>query len=480
MKKHEEIIKEKIEGLTGKEVENIEIKSNMIISYIPFIYNDVFYISEEQKIVPVFKDIKSFEGSLNFSFIVFVQYKDNKSSKYCDLKLLKSVLINAEVIYPVLLVPNNELNNRDIEILDRLNNKKKDIIILGFKSPAKVMHVVNLLAFDSEDLLDSYTLINRDNTPLYRINDKYFDCLNNKMLEEYKKIPEEDLKYDINELIANIDIPIIFACMANTIVYNNIVIKYRDSYLLGKKISDKWIHALIDLKRKNIMVVSDRTIHCYNLDKNFKNKMKEHLFCLDKHNEFMPEFTPGTLIMDNESSKKGYIDHIDDNGDIVAIFNEFNGIPISNDNSAKQVEKIYKSSKEYKPILSKLSAKDFLDKNEIYMEGSIGGVILKSGRVIKGDINDGKCFKSSKEFEDLKDDEICYVPKMTGDYIPSLVKDVKDKSLLSHYNALAYTKESFLEITNQNKEQAAILYDMVEWEFPESLYAALVSDGNFK
>ena len=147
MKKYEEKIRKQIEELTGKEVENIKIENDMVIPHAPTRYNDVFNIIDA-KVIPIFEDPTKYvdEHRLDsyIKQIVFVQYKDNKSSKYCDLNLLKSVLLNTEVIYPVLLVPNNELNNRRIKILDRLNNKEKDIIILGFKSPAKAMNVVEL------------------------------------------------------------------------------------------------------------------------------------------------------------------------------------------------------------------------------------------------------------------------------------------------------------------------------------------------
>lgn len=65
--------------------------------------------------------------------------------------------------------------------------------------------------------------------------------------------------------------------------------------------------------------------------------------------------------------------------------------------------------------------------------------------------DNGYCFKDYKAFESKKG--ICYVPELT---------DHK------------YTYNDFLEIAKNNKELARTLFDLVDWQHPETLYNELL------
>lgn len=72
----------------------------------------------------------------------------------------------------------------------------------------------------------------------------------------------------------------------------------------------------------------------------------------------------------------------------------------------------------------------------------------------------GYIFKSDKSFEELKDDEVCYIPEYYA--------EVNDEDLLEDVDV--YTKTDFMKICGDIKWQASELYECVDWQHPETLY----------
>ena len=72
----------------------------------------------------------------------------------------------------------------------------------------------------------------------------------------------------------------------------------------------------------------------------------------------------------------------------------------------------------------------------------------------------GYVYKSNKDFDELADDEICYVPEYYDETDENgLLKDVT-----------AYTKLDFMELCDNIKWRAVFIYEGVDWQHPETLY----------
>jgi len=65
--------------------------------------------------------------------------------------------------------------------------------------------------------------------------------------------------------------------------------------------------------------------------------------------------------------------------------------------------------------------------------------------------DNGYCFKDYKAFKNRKG--TCYVPELTDN---------------------KYTYNDFLEIAKDNRELAQTLFDLVDWQHPETLYNDLL------
>ncbi len=72
----------------------------------------------------------------------------------------------------------------------------------------------------------------------------------------------------------------------------------------------------------------------------------------------------------------------------------------------------------------------------------------------------GYIYKSDKSFDELKDDEVCYMPEYYA--------EVNEKGLIVDVDI--YTKADFMEICEDIKWQASALYEFVDWQHPETLY----------
>lgn len=80
------------------------------------------------------------------------------------------------------------------------------------------------------------------------------------------------------------------------------------------------------------------------------------------------------------------------------------------------------------------------------MKHYIIGKILENGEIIKGETAQGFVYKNSKAFYD-KTDEICYVPEL---------RDV------------GYRYQDFMDMCGGSFEVARDLFDIVDWQSPES------------
>lgn len=107
--------------------------------------------------------------------------------------------------------------------------------------------------------------------------------------------------------------------------------------------------------------------------------------------------------------------------------------------------------------ISYLVLEDFYEQNKNNTHTKIGMLIYDDNNnpigIIKDNTQQGEVFKDQEAYETSLD-KICYI---------------------SEYGDLEsfYTKQGFLDITNGNQRQADILFDMVDWQFPESLYEEL-------
>ena len=88
------------------------------------------------------------------------------------------------------------------------------------------------------------------------------------------------------------------------------------------------------------------------------------------------------------------------------------------------------------------------------MKHYIIGEILENGEIIRGLSAQGEVYKNSKAFYE-KSNEVCY---------------------LSELNDYKYTYEDFLNIAYGSEEVAEFLFDIVDWQSPETLVEDCLSN----
>lgn len=72
----------------------------------------------------------------------------------------------------------------------------------------------------------------------------------------------------------------------------------------------------------------------------------------------------------------------------------------------------------------------------------------------------GYVYKSDKSFDELANDEICYIPEYYD--------ETDENGLLE--DVAAYTKLDFMELCDNIKWRAIFVYEGVDWQCPETYY----------
>lgn len=106
--------------------------------------------------------------------------------------------------------------------------------------------------------------------------------------------------------------------------------------------------------------------------------------------------------------------------------------------------------------------------NKSYLTREKIDTLLKQG-IKKRDFEDqigffctdqGYVYKSDKSFDELENDEICYIPEYYD--------ETDENGLLE--DVAAYTKLDFMELCNNIKWRAVFVYEGVDWQCPETYY----------
>lgn len=111
-----------------------------------------------------------------------------------------------------------------------------------------------------------------------------------------------------------------------------------------------------------------------------------------------------------------------------------------------------------------------MEDKEIWIKGDYG-VIYADGTVEKGHTDQGWVFKDYKAWE--LGHGICYIPELDGEYIEGIYKPKLEDG--EEY-AACYSKDGFLELVGGNEDLARLVFEMVDWQHPETLVDELYSD----
>jgi len=91
------------------------------------------------------------------------------------------------------------------------------------------------------------------------------------------------------------------------------------------------------------------------------------------------------------------------------------------------------------------------------LEGNntIGFFNKKTGKYVKGDGTQGKIYMNFTAFENQTND-VCYISELSD---------------------TQYKYSDFLKIAKGNKNLAKIIFDMVDWQHPETIFEELCNNG---
>ena len=89
------------------------------------------------------------------------------------------------------------------------------------------------------------------------------------------------------------------------------------------------------------------------------------------------------------------------------------------------------------------------------MNYEIIGEILENGEFDKGPTDQGYVYKDPNAFES-KSSEVCYIPELCDE---------------------KYTFADILDICKGNEEIARIVFEVIDWQSPETYYEELINDG---
>ena len=92
--------------------------------------------------------------------------------------------------------------------------------------------------------------------------------------------------------------------------------------------------------------------------------------------------------------------------------------------------------------------------SENKMKHYIIGEILENGEIVRGETAQGYVYKNSKAFYD-KTNEVCYIPEL---------------------HDTEYTYEDFMSMCGNSFEVASDLFDVVDWQSPESQLEDYISN----
>jgi hypothetical protein len=109
------------------------------------------------------------------------------------------------------------------------------------------------------------------------------------------------------------------------------------------------------------------------------------------------------------------------------------------------------------------------------------GTINELGMVTKEYFQQGYIYKNADEFKPGGD--ICYIPELTGDIIkdyplPEGYKTTEDSKYVIGPDgsieefANTYKYDDFIRLAGGNEDMAQLIYDLVDWQSPESLINA--------
>lgn len=106
--------------------------------------------------------------------------------------------------------------------------------------------------------------------------------------------------------------------------------------------------------------------------------------------------------------------------------------------------------------------------NKLYLTREKIDTLLKQGikrRDFENQIgffctDQGYVYKSNKDFDELADDEVCYIPEYYD--------ETDENGLLE--DVAAYTKFDFMELCDNIKWRAVFTYEGVDWQYPETYY----------
>jgi hypothetical protein len=93
-------------------------------------------------------------------------------------------------------------------------------------------------------------------------------------------------------------------------------------------------------------------------------------------------------------------------------------------------------------------------------------------------LNQGWFYKDSKAFE--KGFGVCYIPEYAVDEFRGKIVSLEGFNffrLIDIEDTYSYT--DFMNLVGNNYGKAKVLFEMVDWQYPESLYQELEEQGEF-